>query len=154
MAKPLSAIGSIVTIVIFFALIAVSTILYSGDPEQKVKVEQNFFWRNAKAAMDSVWIAAQGIADIGLGKEYDNGQASTTADIVQVAEDTGSLKQIGADIKDEWNKEGGIKLDAATEVNLKKVWEWRKNASGAEIIFKDKDGEEHAVALPFKFLAE
>ncbi len=152
MAKPFSALSSIITIVVFFALIAVATILYSGDPEQKVRVEQNFFWRNAKVAMDSVWIAVQGMADIGLGKNYEN-QASTTP-IVQAVEEAGTFQQIGADIKEEWDKDGGIKLNAATDVNLDKVWEWRQNADGAEVVFKDKDGEEHIVSLPFKFLAK
>lgn len=152
MAKSFSALRSIVTIVVFFALIAVATILYSGDPEQKVRVEQNFFWRNAKVAMDSAWIAVQGIADIGMGKSYEN-QASTTA-VVKTVEEVGAFQQIGADIKEEWDKDGGLKLDSVAEVNLNKVWEWRKNAAGAEIVFKDKDGEEHIVSLPFKFLAE
>jgi len=152
MAKPFSALSSIVTVVVFFALIAVATILYSGNPEQKVRVEQNFFWRNAKVAMDSVWIAVQGVADIGMGKSYE-GQASTTP-IVQAVEEAGTFQQIGADIKEEWNKDGGIKLDTVSEVNLDKIWEWRKNAAGAEVVFKDKDGEEHIVSLPFKFLAE
>ena len=152
MSKPFSALSSIVTIVVFFALIAVATVIYSGDPEQKARVEQNFFWRNAKVAMDSVWIAVQGIADIGIGKSY-TGQAST-APIVQATEEAGTFQQIGADIKDEWNKDGGMKLDAVSEVNLDKFWEWRKNADGAEVVFKDKDGEEHIVSLPFKFLAE
>jgi len=152
MAKPFSALSSIVTIVVFFALIAVATILYSGDPEQKERVEQNFFWRNAKVAMDSAWIAVQGITDIGMGKSYED-QASTTA-VVKAVEEVGTFQQIGADIKEEWDKDGGLKLDAATEVNLDKVWEWRKNAVGAEIVFKDKDGDEHIVSLPFKFLAE
>ncbi|MFA6194915.1 MAG: hypothetical protein WC719_04240 [Patescibacteria group bacterium] len=152
MAKPFSALSSIVTIVVFFALIAVAAILYGGNSEQKARVEQNFFWRNAKVAMDSVWIAVQGVADMGMGKSYE-GQASTTP-IVQATEEVGTFQQIGADIKDEWNKDGGIKLETVSEVNLDKIWEWRKNAAGAEVVFKDKDGEEHIVSLPFKFLAE
>lgn len=43
MAKPLSALGSIITVVVFLALIAVATVLYGGNQEQKVRMEQNFF---------------------------------------------------------------------------------------------------------------
>jgi hypothetical protein len=150
MAKPFSAIGSIITIVVFFALIAVSTVIYSGDPEQKVRVEENFFWRNGKAALDYVWLGIQGITDISLGQEA----ADKTAEITEMATETGVFDKLRTDIQEEWNKDGGAAVNSASSLNIDKVWEWRRNESGAEVIFKDKDGEEHVVSLPFKFLAE
>lgn len=151
MLKPSNAIGGIVTLVIFFALIAVSTVIYSGDPEQKVRVEQNFFWRNAKVAVDSVWIAVQGIADIGLGKDVS--QPSTTASVAQAVQESGALEEVGTAIKEEWEKDGGAGIGDIAEPKLEKFWEWRRTASGAEVVFKDKEGGEHIVSLPFSFLA-
>ncbi|MDP2944036.1 MAG: hypothetical protein Q8N57_00455 [bacterium] len=154
MSKPWKAISSIITVVIFLVLIAVTAVLYSGSPEQKVKMEQNFFWRNTKIAMDYVWIALQGVTDIGLGKKFDSsGQASLEAETVETNE-TGFFKKIGSSIREEWDSGGEKELSAAAPINSDKVWQWRKNASGAEIIFRDKNGEEHKVSLPFKFLAE
>jgi len=154
MAKPWKAISSIITVVVFLALIAVATVLYSGDPEQKIKMEQNFFWHNTKIAIDSVWLALQGLTDIGLGKEDENSnQAASAVEPVKTAE-SGFFKKINSAIQEEWNKENETELSAAGRINWDKAWEWRKNASGAEIIFKDKNGEEHKVGLPFKFLAE
>jgi hypothetical protein len=150
MAKPFSAIGSIITIVVFFALIAVSTVIYSGDPEQKVRVEENFFWRNGKAALDYVWLGIQGVADIGLGKE----PVGQPAAIIETAAETGIFNKLGADIQEEWSRDEEAAIDSATSLNIDQVWEWRRHESGAEIVFKDKDGVEHAVNLPFKFLAE
>ncbi|MCX6794631.1 MAG: hypothetical protein NTY31_01360 [Candidatus Falkowbacteria bacterium] len=154
MSKPWKAISSIITVVIFLVLIAVTAVLYSGSPEQKVKMEQNFFWRNTKIAMDYVWIALQGVTDIGLGKESDNsGQVSSETEMAKTAE-TGFFKKIGSSIREEWDSGGEKELSVAPPINSDKVWQWRKNASGAEIIFRDKNGEEHKVSLPFKFLAE
>lgn len=154
MSKPWKAISSIITVVVFLVLIAVAAVLYSGNPEQKVKMEQNFFWRNTKIAMDYIWIALQGVTDIGLGKESDSGgQVSSETEITETAE-TGFLKKIGSSIREEWDQGSEKELNAALPINSDKVWQWRKTAAGAEIIFKDKNGEEHKVSLPFKFLAE
>jgi|GEM_PF-2520480 len=153
MAKPVKALGSIITIVIFFALIAVSTVLYSGDPEQQVKMEQNFFWRNAKIAVDSMWIAVQEIADIGLGKDTGGNTQNSDLPADTAVNDMGMVEKISSDIKDEWNKDGGVSLDSVSSDNLNRFIEWRRTDMGAEIIFKDKNGDERQVALPFKFLA-
>lgn len=119
MAKPFSAVGSIITIVVFFALIAVSTVIYSGDPEQKIRVEENFFWRNGKVALDYVWLGIQGVADISLGKE----PASTTGEIVETATETGIFDKLGADIREEWNNGGETAINSATSINFDKVWQ-------------------------------
>lgn len=104
MAKPGNAISSIITVVIFLALTAVATVLYSGNAEQKVKMEQNFFGRNAKLAMDYTWIALQGITDISLGKKYEKpGQASSATEIETTDED-GFFKKIVTAIRKEWEK--------------------------------------------------
>jgi hypothetical protein len=123
MAKPFSAIGSIITIVVFFALIAVSTVIYSGDPEQKVRVEESFFWRNGKAALDYVWLGIQGITDVSLGKE----SANKTAEITETAVETGVFDKLSTDIKEEWNKDGGTAVNSASSLNIDKVWEWLCN---------------------------
>ena len=154
MVRPVKALGSVITIVIFFVLIAVSTVLYGGDPEQKVKMEQNFFWRNAKAALDSIGIAIQGIADIGLGKDYGRDTQNSEAAMATTANDSGFFQRVGADIKEEWNKDGDVRLDSVSTVNLNKVWRWQATDSGADIIFRDKNGEDHIISLPFKFLAQ
>lgn len=122
MAKPLSALGSIITVVVFLALIAVATVLYGGNQEQKVRMEQNFFWRNAKLALDYVFVGIQGVTDISLGKEYAN-QASSTIG-AETTEKVGIFKQIGEDIKAEWENGDSAQPSPDSKITLDKIREW------------------------------
>ena len=136
MSKPLTTIGGLVTAVIFLALIAVSTVVYNTSPEGQARIEGSVFWRQAKVAMDTMW-------------GYLKGDTSTVV-AQQVA--TAQVQDTNSDIKAEWDKVGQIEIPKV--INMDKVWEWRKNENGAEIIFKDKSGNEYKVPLPFKFLAQ
>jgi len=151
MAKPSKALSSLIIVVVFLALIAVATVLYSGGPDQKVRLEQNFLARNTKLAMDYAWVALQGATDIGLGKEHKNNEIVSSAAEIDQTPETGLFKKISVSIREEWDKEGGRKLGPASEIDLSRIWQWQKTAFGAEIIFKGKNGEEHKIGLPFKF---
>ena len=123
MAKPLNALGSIITVVVFLALIALATVLYSGNPERQNRMENNFFLRYTKLAMDYLFVGAQGVADISLGKKYDGAsQASTTVE-AGAAEKGGFFQQIRADIKTEWENGNAAQASSSPETNLNKFWE-------------------------------
>ena len=125
MVKPLKAIGSIITVVVFLALAAIATVLYSGDQTQQVRMENNFFLRNTKLAMDYLFVGAQGIVDIGSGKEYSGLAASSTAEI-ETGANTNAWKKLGEDIKTEWENSDSVELGQVSEENISRFQEWKE----------------------------
>ena len=125
MVKPLKAIGSIITVVVFLALAAIATVLYSGDPQQQVRMENNFFLRNTKLAMDYLFVGAQGIVDIGAGKEHAGSAASSTVEI-ETGANTNAWKKLGEDIKTEWENSDSVELGQVSEQNISRFQEWKE----------------------------
>lgn len=72
--------------------------------------------------MDYVFVGIQGVTDISLGKEY-NSQASSTIG-AETTEKVGIFRQIGADIKAEWENGDSAQLSPELKTNLDKIREW------------------------------
>ncbi|NCO00069.1 hypothetical protein GW920_03000 [Candidatus Falkowbacteria bacterium] len=54
MSKTKESVISVLTIIAFLALTVIASILYSGDAEQKAKLENNFVWQKVKWTFDIV----------------------------------------------------------------------------------------------------
>lgn len=165
MAKLRRSLTSILIVVAFLVLTAIATVLYGGSEEQKVKMEQNFFYQKARLVFDYFWVAAQGLIDIGLNKEGGNriiGEYAENSNVDSELE-SGFWSRMGVKIKEAWEKSAGTGQDDSFrdfdfnnfDLSLpdRRFLDWQKTETGAELIFKKKSGEEYKLPLPFKFLS-
>ena len=169
-----NSFSSILLIVAFLVLTAIVTILYGGSEEQKAKMEQNFFYQKVRLVLDTVWTAAQGIVAINLNKNtgwspvtkeinnlstvaFDSSAASSSP----AASEPGFWSNLATKIKDEWNNTNtadnngyGVNDLNSNNGNATNFLDWQKTATGAELIFRGKSGQEYKLSLPFKFLSQ
>ncbi|MFA5184850.1 MAG: hypothetical protein WC456_05020 [Patescibacteria group bacterium] len=154
---------SLLYVVVFLVLIAIAAVLYGSGQEEKAKREQNFFWQKVFSAWDAAKPVLQNVVDFGLGKESSNTIAapavseiaSTAGD--DAAETPGFWSKMAAGIKAEWQKSDSDVSDPAMSTVLDEagpqLLRWEKTATGAAIILQTKNGSEHKLPLPFKFLS-
>jgi hypothetical protein len=137
--------------VVFLVLIAIAATLYNGDQEQRTKIEQNFLWQKTFSLLNGAltFLTASGHSSpVDAAVSLSNPQG------------TGNFWIMMKDkIKEEWDKSGTddlkvkevVSLDSLIESNSGSWLSWQKTDSGGEIIFREKDGTEHKLPLPFKF---
>jgi|GEM_PF-1658957 len=105
------SVKSVLTIVAFLVLTAIATIIYGGDEKQKAQLETNFFWRQTKTVLDTVWAAAQGLVNInlerntGLKQEFQETWevVNENPEVVPVV-DQSFWRRLISSIKTEWNQ--------------------------------------------------
>jgi len=171
MFSPRNSLASLLMIVIFLVLIAIAASSYGGNQDQKTEMERNFFWQKTFSVIDMAKAAVQGLVDFGLGQKkdetvndlvkvvnYDNAAAVAAVAIPAV---TGSDKDGGfwsgmiSQIKEEWQKGNDEIAPESNQTTAgEKFLDWQKTATGADLIFREKNGAEHKLPLPFKFLSE
>jgi hypothetical protein len=167
-------IKSIIGIVAFLVLIAVAAIVYSGDENKEADMEQDFFYRQTKTALDFIFGSAQGLVDLSL-EEGAKDPVSGALDSIEsksgsdVAAQDGFWARIVGQIKEEWETGGEIEQNNFVSPNSDVImpegnileesrfadyFNWEKNEDGLAIIFKTKKGEEYKIPLPFKFFGK
>jgi hypothetical protein len=176
MSKMPNSLSSFLLVVAFLVLTAIATTLYSGNAEQKTKMESSLFWQKTNLAFGSAWFLLQALSDMGL-KKYDTNPAadsnynqdsesvaagSMSGQIRNAVAGAGSaatvdfLSSLKTKIKEEWDKSGTASPETGSgsklSNNFARPWEWRQTETGAEIIFKLESGEQYILPLPFSFL--
>ena len=133
-------------------------------------MEKNFFWQKTFLVLETAKTAILGLVDIGLGKKDNSSQpefetvpdntaataiAAAAPAVVESASGGSFWSDTVAKIKEEWQRGGDDPGTVASpDVAEAKFLEYQKTATGAEIIFREKSGQEHKLPLPFKFLSE
>jgi len=170
-----SVIG-IIFLIVFLFLASIAANIYSRDAEQKAKMGENFFWQKTFVAFDAVVPLARGFSNFILAKDTDpknaNNASSSVINLpegISEEEAIANVKESGKDlatrIKEEWARSeleetdisGASTTATGTEIiagdSLSDFLIWQKNATGAEIVWRSKNGQEHKLPLPFKFLS-
>ena len=173
MSETRDSIASLVITVIFLVLTAIATTLYGGSAEQRAKLDQNFFWQKTRWVFDSALSTLTGLSMAGSqGRENDaNGKSAAGNNSAAVGSpvasesDSGFWSKLTSSLQDAWNKSGETAAGSAVSTGNENpatqaaagadsgFIAWDKTATGAEIVFRPKSGEEYILPLPFKFLS-
>jgi hypothetical protein len=166
MANISRSLSSFFVIVGFLVLTALASILYGGNTTQQEKMKQNIFWQGGRYVADTLLGAVAGVGNIGQNKNLAASQTikdeAAQADLNNVSfsnlsnnltNDNGTGANFWSNFKarlaQEWPDSQTTAETTAGAWPLK----WQKTATGAEIIFTSKSGQEHKLSLPFKFLS-
>lgn len=150
MSSARNSITSLVTVVVFLVLIAITATLYNGDQEQKTKLEQNFFWQKTVVIFNGA---------LAFLTAPESSSPVETALLIANPQGTEGFWSLAKDkIKEEWDKSDAENLKTEKNISLDSIGQdnfldWQKTATGAELIFREKSGAEHKLLLPFKFLS-
>ena len=152
MSQTRDSITSFVIVIIFLVLTAIATVLYGGSPEQKARLDNNFFWQKTRVAFDTAWGVLLAISNPEAGK---GGSPDAAAAASQgAAPAVNWWDNLAASLKEAWRESGKASTTALAAVDDGSTLDWRKMAEGAEIVFKAKSGREYILSLPFKFLSQ
>lgn len=163
---------SVLFLIVFLFLASLAARIYSSDAEQKAKMEENFFWKNTFVAVDAVVPLAKNFFDFILAKDTSSGRynasSSATEISAKISEEAVNnvVNQTGKSllvrVREEWEKSEALENETASSslatgtspTSLSDYLAWQKNASGAELVWRAKNGEEYKLSLPFKFFGE
>jgi len=164
MASAARSLSSFLVVVGFLVLTALAAILYGGNAAQQEKMKQNIFWQGARYVSDAALSAITGASSLSWSQNTAVGQKITEtasqADLNELSL-AGLKNNIPSDIS------GNNDLWSSWKERLAREWpndntgqnnleaggiKWERMATGAEIIYTSKSGEEHKLPLPFKFL--
>lgn len=218
MVKLRSTLSSLLIIVAFCALTVLASFNYNYSPEQKEKLAENAWYQKAAQTFNTVFGAAQFLADANLSRNLGWGEkikervadvnlqdisladfkpklseetstddsnskqpeltAEVSTGVVMIDQSEGaaletasvapetntpttaeneqtttSKNEVWTDLKDRLKKEWQSQGENEVDTNLQKLINYQRTDSGAEIIFTLKNGVEHKINLPFKFLS-
>ncbi|MFA5154807.1 MAG: hypothetical protein WC453_00030 [Patescibacteria group bacterium] len=151
---------SLLSVIALLVLVAIATVLYSGDQEERAQREQNLFWRQVFAAWEAAKPVLRGAVDFALGQQ--SGETIAAPVVAVVTPSPGSAATAGfwsglfEKIKAEWRASGNPALEADVSGGLEStvpgLLRWEKTADGAALILQTKHGSKQILSLPFKFL--
>ena len=144
---------SLITVVVFLALAAIASYLYSsGDPGEKVELDDSRLWRQ----LQSGWGTISG-ADRDAKSGFFVGDDYSSID-------EGFWLRTKARLQEEWEKSGQETSagnftwqDEEMSAEFKELasefkrFSWQPDDSGGQIIFKAASGKEYKLNFPYKF---
>lgn len=148
---------SIVTVIVFLALAAIASYLYSGSPDKSADIDESRLWQK----ISNSWEAAKykGFF-MGGSSEFNTDNDSAGSSNLSWLDRWEGLKDR---FRKEWEQSGqkedftyqagqidlGPEAEAALE-NLRS-FHWQTKASGLEIFFNAPSGREFRLEIPYKF---
>jgi len=95
-------------IVAFLALVAIASVIYSGDANQDANAEQNALYEKTRSALAALWTASEGLAGINFIKSTNISSISPEATTIA---NPSFWSDLWSKIKEEWQSGGETKVD-------------------------------------------
>ncbi len=156
MGKLKSSISSILIIVAFLVLTALTATWYNGDEEQKTKLDQNAIYQKIQWGINAILFSSQKLADINLKRNVGVGQKiKEELESMDLDKEYFKTPDIGINswsdftsyFKKEWQKEKKEKENNDDEGLLT----WEKNEADGNIIITFKNGQQYKLPLLSKW---
>jgi hypothetical protein len=147
---------SLVTLVVFLALAAIASYLYSGPPGERVELNENALWQKISASWKSKnnGIFAEKNPESNIYDNYAGGEGGAGG---------AWWNNLKERFLTEWEKSGqaAVFSEEASQIDLGpeaeaalgniKSFSWQVHASGFEISFNFPSGREFRLEIPYKF---
>ncbi len=159
------SISSILTIVIFLVLAALSTVMYSGDEEKKAEMENNLFYQKTRLVFDTVFSVARELAEINLDKNIGFGKKiKNQVEDLDLAEINWSKLEVTDSIEDPSSESSWLQFMSrfknewqnsqaeSNQTSLDSFFSWQRTEQGMELIFRPENEKEYRLPVPLKLL--